>query len=84
MYESDLEKLKKTSACGRSENRKLSPEKRIFIEDIFVERLSNAQLDDAQSSERFSRLNELINSAINNILRPKVSFVHERICFYQT
>lgn len=81
IYESDFEQLKKTTACGRAASGKLSPEKRSFIEDIFIERLSNAQLDEAETNQRFSHLNELINTAINNILRPKVSLFYNKKCF---
>lgn len=47
----------------------ISPDKRQLMENIFADRLSNEDIDEREFSVRYIRLNDLINSAINNIRR---------------
>lgn len=61
--------LRNIRACGRMENSILSPDKRKIIDGIFIERLSNETTENAEFNERYMRLNSLINSAVNNMLR---------------
>lgn len=61
--------LKNIRACGRKENTILSPDKRKVLDEILIERLANVTTDNAEFNERYLRLNTLINSAINNMLR---------------
>lgn len=80
--------LKDFTACGRTKNGHMSPDKKKMMEDIFFERLINLQLDEMELNERHLRLNCLINSAINNISRKKVSrlvckkSMSKKICSY--
>lgn len=46
----------------------------MVIRTIFLERLSHLNLAEKESTEYKTRLNRLINDAINNMLRPKVSY----------
>lgn len=71
--------LKDVTACGRKhgknrENSLFAPEKREILDDIFIERLTIQPMDDDELSKRYFSLNNLINTAINNIVR--VSRVH--------
>lgn len=64
------EQLKSITACGRNQaNAHLSPAKRKILDDIFIERLSNEQIDEKEAKERYLRLNTLINSALRNMVR---------------
>lgn len=79
LYEHEIDQLKNIRACGRTDASSIPPNKRMVVENIFLERLSNANLTDNESTERFARLNGLINDAINNVLRPKVSFLMQNV-----
>lgn len=69
LYEGEIEKLKSKTACGREGKLPMSPSKRAAIDSLFMERLCQQDLKDGEMEVRYSRLNELINFAINNILR---------------
>lgn len=69
----DIQSLQMITACGRAENGLFSAENRILLQNIFTERLASLNLEEPEWIERFSRLNELINGAINNIIRSKVN-----------
>lgn len=74
LYSNKVEELKSKTACGRgNSNGIISQKNRNMIENHFAERLTKANLAEQEWSERYFRLNELINSAINNLLRQKVS-----------
>lgn len=66
--------LKYVTACGRNMSAIMLPEKRQIINDLFVERLAREQIRNEELNERHKRMNTLINSAINNILRVKFHF----------
>lgn len=63
MHEKDIHKSHK------SRKSVLTPEKHEIIDDFFIERLQNEQINEAEINERYFRLSGLINSAINNIVR---------------
>lgn len=76
---SDDAQLKHVTACGRKgklQKSNFSEEKRKILDDIFIERLATAQADEIETNDRYFRLNELINNAINNIVRVS----RERMC----
>lgn len=66
------EQLKWKSACGRKQRSTLTSEMRKILENIFKERLSSERLDSIETNKRFSRLSQLINDAINNIIRVRM------------
>lgn len=70
----NTEQLQMITACGTDGKSTVSLEKRNVIESLFLERLSNQELTQVEITERYIRLNVLINSSINNILRSKVIF----------
>lgn len=57
------------TACGTDGKFTVPVEKREIIHDLFLQRLSSQGMSDIQISERYRRVNILINSAINNIRR---------------
>lgn len=59
--------LTNMSACGQKKN---TLEKKI-IDELFAQRLANlpTEIDSKEVNDRYQRLNSLINSVINNILR---------------
>lgn len=63
----DVGDLSKMSACGQKKN---TLEKKI-VDELFVQRLANlsTEIEFKEVNERYQRLNLLINTAINNILR---------------
>lgn len=75
IYGNDIGILKKETACGRATNGTILSENRDVIESLFVERITNLELSERDSMERIGRLNQLINSAKNNLIRPKVSVI---------
>lgn len=70
------EELKNVSACGTSQNSIFPTQRREILENIFLERLSNVNMKDEERSERYLRLNRLINVAIGNITRFTVSSIY--------
>lgn len=63
--------LKSRSASGTGGKTVISPEKRKVIDGIFLERISAEVLTDKEVDSRLLRVNKLINSAINNILKVR-------------
>lgn len=76
------EQLMHASACGRMNKTNFPPEKRKILDDIFIERLAMEQIDDIEVHERYFRLNELINNAINNIIRVSLVVSDAQSCGY--
>lgn len=68
LFENDKE-LSSISACGTDGTAMISIEKRTILENIFLERLSNEDLNDVETTERYIRLSRHINVAISNIRR---------------
>lgn len=64
----NVQDLRSKTACGRNKNG-ISPEKYGHIKDIFLERLLHENITDEEFNQRHVRLNALINTAINNIIR---------------
>lgn len=69
VFEGEYEELRNKSACGRDGRSRMPIEKRNIIRDLFLERLTAEDLNAEEFDKRSSRLNELLNSAINNIFR---------------
>lgn len=70
----EMKKLKNRTATSRknkgSEKHEISFEKKDLITEMFKERLTAEHQDDVtESSKRFKRLNDLLRSAIHNIIR---------------
>lgn len=70
------QELQSITACGTDENSIVSHENREIIDYLFKVRLASQDLTDKDMNDRYRRLNGLINNAINNIIRSKVSFIH--------
>lgn len=73
LYSENIQDLQMVTACGRAENGLIPAEKRTILQKMFTERLASLNLKESEWIERYSRLNELMNSAINNINRQNVS-----------
>lgn len=73
LYSNKTQDLEMKTACGRSQNGFISPKNKSIVEDLLTERLLNLNLSEKDFTERLTRVNKLINNAINNILRQKVS-----------
>lgn len=71
--------LQSMTACGTDGNSSMPKQKREILESIFLERLKSENLSDSDVNVRYLRLTRLINVAICNIKKKKVSqFVHYR------
>lgn len=65
IFENDECSLNTVSASGREKN----AIDKTTIDDLFIQRLANLNIEYKQMTQRYSRLNKLINSAKNNIIR---------------
>lgn len=73
IYENDFNRMKNKSVTGSKNTEILTPEKKKIIEDLFLERLMIANLDENVYSQRFGKLHKHLNTSINNIRRFKVN-----------
>lgn len=69
------DRLHLKSAKGTGKNKsEVSPNKKEIMNNLFTERLLNENITEIEFNERYSRFNDLFNTAINNIRRTVSKF----------